>query len=442
MKGLKIFVAAAAASVLAAVVSCDDGAPFEPPQHDQTASVRIEAVHAGGGQPDGGGQSDGSMTRSGQPNGPMTRADAAPIPSGTPLELKPGHIFFIGTPAGGTGNVIMHHFGLDTSAGSRRVTRAALLGGGLVLDEILVEAPLCVIVSGDAAARINGQNGITGNWEGRSVDDLGALTVAATALNTASGDVSTVPLIGAGTVTQRTGTVTGGTYQMAVTVPLEAMASRIQIKKITGVDYTDPDDPTHTVSIDDFTVEAIFINNFYPSISVLGTYPQPIVNSGSDTDMYSATTGAPYNATGLGFRLADLPVDGGEAVNGSATPVRGSWAYNVVPTPESTPEAVPHIVVRFSEVTYTDSRTGSPTTLDDRYLTLGEIRFSARSTTGTSGTVVSSFAPGNIYTFDEIRFDYSDLGRTPETDGDDGALYVEVNATIFYWRSNFIGTDI
>lgn len=417
MKVLRIY--AAIAIAMLAVAACGDDQKVDPPQGGATASVRIRAVYAG----------DGGLS---------SRADATPVASGTPLSLQPGHIFFV---TGGDLE-IFHHFGLDVEAGSRTVTRADLLAGELVLDEILLEANVCVIISNDAAARIGGPNGITGNLEGTNLNDVMAMTMNVSDINTPSGDVSAVPLAGYGVaVAQKGTTATNGTaYDQSFTVEMEPGASRIQIAKISGTDYdyTDGRGTPRTISIDGFTVSGIFVNNFYPQADLNGGYPLPIVNHGTETAGYSTAESAPYSADGPGYKLADEGFDG-VAVASSASPANGVWAYNVFPTPADTPQDVPHIVIRFSEVVYSISGDDTPLTLNDVFLTVAGIRHGTGGSVGDPGSAVTSFDPGNIYTFGEIRFNVNDLLPFPEQEG---TVVVDADVEIFYWIDNRIGTDL
>lgn len=417
MKGLNIY-AVMVIAMLVVAAACDNEPTIGPPRDGLTASVRIRAVDTKGGE--------------------LSRADATPIISGTPLQLQPGHIFFI---TGGDLD-IFHHFGLDVEAGSRTVTRADLLAGEFVFDEILLEANLCVIVSNDAAAQIGGPDGITGNLEGSNFNDILATVINVSDINTPSGDVSAVPLVGWGEVTALKGTTSanGTQYETSVTIPMEPGASRIQIKKISGTDYhdTDMEGTPRTISIDGFTLSAIYINNFYPQVDLQGGYPLPIVNNGTTTANYSTAVGAPYSATGPGYRLSDEGIDR-EAVAGSVSPANGVWAYNVFPTPADTPQSVPQIVIRFSEVIYSNDRDNTPYTLNDIFLTVAEIKYGTGGTTGNPGSAVTSFEPGNIYTFEDIRFSVNNLISLP---GQDKSKTVEANAVVFDWLDHPFGTDL
>ena len=363
--------------------------------------------------------------------GQGTRAEADLVAHDELLVLQAGHIFF--TEANGK---IGLHVGIVETAGSgpgaKQVVLSEVKNGEAVIEDVPVSVKKCYILSNDALAKIGGTGGITGNLTGQNISAVQAMTAVVPDLNTASGDVSSVPLFGVGNIAPGSGTTAGNKpYDASVNVQINALASRIQIKKLSGVvyDYKDASNADQTITIDEFTVEGIYINNYYPSMTVNSTWPQAIVNNGQTVANYASTGSTTYASTGSGYKLSDNPALA--STNKIAAPAGGKvWAYNVFPTPAATVASVPHIVIKLSQVKFTDSAVTGQQTVQNQFLSIASIKKQ-----GTSpAQVIDSFAANNIYTFDDIRFDYTKLSPVPETD----KLDVWVTVQMMKWQNNAV----
>jgi hypothetical protein len=368
--------------------------------------------------------------------GGTSRAVANPLNTGDLLTLKAGHIFF----TDGGGNIVRHvgiveGANLTSGPGSERVSLTTVMGEEAVILNVPASVQRCYILANDVAAKIGGSTGVTGNQEGNNISTILNLTTTAPNLNSAAGDLSTVAQFGSGTIVPGAGQTAVGNvpYDAAVEVPIRALTSRIQIKKITGgvFEYKDSEDEDQQITIDNFTVEGIYINNYYSEMTVASTWPSAVVNHLQDVTKYTTAGTAPYSSTGNGYKLADAPL--AQADNSLiVAPADNSkvWAYNVFPTSESAANNanVPHIIIKLSSVTFTDSGTGAQNTLTNQYLTIAKIM-----TQGGSATV-NAFLPNNSYTFNDIVFDYSKLSPLPEATEID----VLVTVDLIKWTDNSV----
>lgn len=351
-----------------------------------------------------------------------TRAAGSAIANNTNLTFTEGHIFFT-TSAG----IIDKHVGVGVTVGSAQVSKADLEGGEAVINGISNAATKCYILFTDVNAKISSASGITSNLEGANISTVEGLTIPVGNINDASGAVTNVPLYGEGTVAANTGTTSGGkAYTAKVTVTINSLASRLQIGKISAKNYTytDAQSTSHTVTIDQFTVEGIYVNNYYPTMTV-GSTLGTIIHSGDDADKYSKTVGTtPYTSGRSGEKLADAL---GTAATGNPLSVTatGVWAYNVFPS-----ATVPHVVIKLTGIKYSDN--GSQVDLGTQYLTVQSFKYATGH--ANAGQVVPAFTANNIYTLSDIQFSYEDLSHIPYEESMD----VLVEVQMMKWINNNI----
>lgn len=379
MKQFKVMAAVAVAG-LTMLASC--AKDNDKLQNDGTTSVGIQLLYDQGN----------------------TRAPGAAV-SGT-LTATNGHIFF--ADAAGTINT---HVGVGNTAGNVQISLSDLTTGEAVITGVSSQATKCYILMNDANAKIGTATGITTSLKGMNIETaVQLLSITVNNINDATGAVANVPLYGSGDVAPATGTTTGlKPYTAKVKVQMNALASRFQIGKITGVTktYTDASSVVHNVTIDDFTVEGIYINNFQSTYTIKngGT---SVIDGSNVPAAYSTTTGTTsYTSGGVGEKLADYVNTA--ASSGSVTPTLAYWAYNVFPS-----TTVPHIIIKLSEVKYTDDANNVQQTVTDQFLTVSSFKYSAsHSEPALQGQPVTSFLVSNVYTLGEIKFDYTHLTTVP-----------------------------
>jgi hypothetical protein len=368
-----------------------------------------------------------------------SRALADPMETNDPLTLQPGHIFF----ADGSGTIV-RHVGIVADvagggAGSEQVELDRVLAGEAVILQVPATAQRCYILANDVAAKVGGDTGVTGNREGNDISTILGLTATVPNLNAAT-DISTVVQFGSGDIVPEAGVTEteAQEYDAWVEVDIRALTARIQVKRITGkvYNYTDDEDNPQTITIDDFTVEGIYVNNYYTSMTVNSTWPDGVVNHLSNIPSYSTAGTAPYSPTGNGYRLADLLNINDTGLAVAPADNTKVWAYNVFPTSTSAANNanVPHVIVKLSSVTFTDSGDGdgvTPTVLTDQFLTIANIK-------RAGGALLNAFEANNSYTFDNIAFDFTNLSDYPEVT----ELDILVTVKLLPWTDNPVEWDI
>jgi hypothetical protein len=373
-----------------------------------------------------------------------TRAQGPIIADQTQLEMGPGHIFF--TDAAGR---IVHHVGIVdgevgvpyTGAGSEGVSLADLRENGEVIEQVSLSARKCVIVSRDALGGIAEGSGFTGNLEGTNISEVKEAMADVSDMNITTGDdagsVATVPLFGEGDIVPASGTENGKDYNAAVSVTMNSVASRVQIRQISAA--TTPteidEESSRTMTITGFTVEGIYINNYYEQMA-LGAQrvsEGDPVHNGTGVANYVSTSGIYFQSTGTGYNLADAV---GAGDDGNVVALSGDgrgWVYNLFPTPVSNASAVPHIVIRLSSVTVVDSSApDTPVTYNDQFLTIGSIRDAA------SKAEIVQFDRNYLYTLGNIEFSFANLSSIPEAQSID----VLVSVTMMKWNNRDVEWNI
>lgn len=359
-------------------------------------------------------------------NGAATRADGAAIADDTDLDFTEGHIFFA-TSAG----VIDKHVGVGNSAGSFQVSKTELEDGEAVIEGISGSATSCYILFTDVNAQISSTTGITGDLEGTNISAITGAVIPVGNINDAGGAVANVPLYGTGTVAPVSPdqTTDGKDYNAYVKVDIDALASRLQIGKVSAktYTYTDGNGESHTVTIDAFTVEGIYVNNFHQDMTIAST-AGTVIDGEDDPDAYSTTAGTVYASGELAAKLYDAP----GAASGSplAVAATGVWAYNLFPT------TVPHVIIKLTGVSYTDENTdaGTDNTVTGltQFLTVSSFKYGPAH--DDAGDPVVAFLKNNIYTLSDIQFSYADMTHVPYEE----TMDVLVEVQMMSWIDNAI----
>lgn len=207
---------------------------------------------------------------------------------------------------------------------------------------------------------------------------------------------------------------TNGNLQFTVAVELTPIVSRIQIKKV-SVDAT----------ITSFKLEGIYIDNFYPQMTIGGAFTDINIVTADDKADFDATQ-APYTTT----NLYDEDKTEGLVQNpfGAATPQ--VFGYQIFPTTSTAHENVPYIILRISNIVTSSAAT--------RNIPAGTyyVAVKAYKNTGAS-TSVTAFSPGFIYTIDDIPVSENNI----VTDPTKSLINVTVNVTVKAWGSIVLDPD-
>ncbi len=385
------------------------------------------------------------------PQSTALRSVADPVADQEPMKLVTADIFF----TDGDG-VILKHVGVGNDNGSVQFSVKNVEDGNAVVRGMTNLMVKCYIVANfePATAPIDGDMAVGG----ANISTVLAKTMTVDDINVTDGSVTKLPLLGEGSVTfvnpdksPVNGTSPDGQqYGGVVNVTLNSLATRLQIGKITAEDFIltedDDDNPgtpeivVRTVSVKEFEVEGIYINHFYPAepIGTAGPASASLVDNGQDEANYLAT-GATYSTPGLGDMMHDNPayavatddagtltlLAGAELAGPPATPK--VWAYNLMPG------VPPHVIIRFSKLVITDSSNSNPTEEIDMSEDGSKPLFiSAKGFLDSNNERVNAFAVNNVYTLDNIAFNWSDLAEVPE----DESLNVQVNVTMMKWKDN------
>jgi hypothetical protein len=403
MKNFKTIAALFAATVMLA--SCGKESVETPAGGDGTTSVKIGISY---------------------PEGAETRAVGPALADDYQATFKPGHIFF--TNASG---VIDTHVTVDAAtaiSGVTNFTTNELTTGEVVVTGISSTASMCYIISNDVAAKLAG-TGITSNQKGNNISTILDDLFSVSNMQDATGNISNVPMYGVGNVqgapANSATSVNNTSYTALVNVQIQSLASHLQIKQLTAVSVTNPDSKVYAIT--DYTVDGIYINNVNPTMTVDSTFPaNSIVNNGSVVGNYVTTSGSTYfTGTPSTGSLAGLADEGTITTTALvAAPTTGYWAYNVFPQTD-----VPHIIVKLSGVKYTVDGGAVQTIPGNQWLTIAKYK------EGT--TPVTAFAADQIYTLNNIQFDYNDLTIVPEA----STLDVNVTVTMFKWNNHDLDWD-
>jgi hypothetical protein len=222
--------------------------------------------------------------------------------------------------------------------------------------------------------------------------------------------VANVPLYGSDGIA-------GGPSAFTSSPKVYPVAGRIEIAKISALKS----------NITAFTVDEIFINNYYPSRNFIGGLGDALVNNGTTVANYATSSPGKYEGLTAGelYDLDDLAAgdDSGTPPRMVAKPVSNILAYNLT-APTTDDYYFPHIVLKLTGVT-TATDVLPKLTGATKYLTV-------KTATDVDGLI--SFKKGNIYKIADIQFSNTDLAETPEPQL--GTLTVK--ATIVNWVINDI----
>ncbi|MCD8261274.1 MAG: hypothetical protein LUD15_07115, partial [Bacteroides sp.] len=175
---------------------------------------------------------------------------------------------------------------------------------------------------------------------------------------------------------------------------------------------------TYTGELQSFTLEGIYINNYYSDLPLsLDPTGYTVTNNGSDVTLYDRTDADNYTYSYY-TTLQDYVNSAQTAITGTRViaPADGTWAYHVFG--DSNP--VPHIIVKF-----TDAVTSAGATIaTPLYLTVRGFR-------NGNGAEIVSFEPNTIYKITDLAFTDSDLGIRPEEE----TINIWVNVEIETWQT-------
>jgi hypothetical protein len=205
---------------------------------------------------------------------------------------------------------------------------------------------------------------------------------------------------------------TNGNAQSTVAVELTPIVSRIQIKKV-SFDGT----------IASFKLEGIYIDNFYPQMTIGGDFTNITMQKAGNKETFAAAQ-APYATTNLYDESSEGLVQHPFATNSQV------YGYQIFPTNGGL-TTVPYIILKISGITTTSNATRNFP--DGTYY----VAVKAYKEAGTSAAPVTSFLPGNIYTVEDIVVSEKNI----VTDPTKSLINVTVGVTVKQWGSIDLNPD-
>ena len=206
-----------------------------------------------------------------------------------------------------------------------------------------------------------------------------------------------------------------GNKQFTVAVELTPIVSRIQIKKVSA-----------DATITSFKLEGIYIDNFYPQMTIGGAFTSITIQHATDKATFDATQ-VPYTTT----NLYDEDKAAGLVQNpfGATTPQ--VYGYQIFPTTSTAHENVPYIILKISNIVTSSAATRNIIPTGTYYVAVKAYKDK------TSSAPVTTFSAGNIYTVDDIVVSENNI----VTDPTKGLINVTVGVTVKQWGSIDLNPD-
>lgn len=227
--------------------------------------------------------------------------------------------------------------------------------------------------------------------------------------NGTSKDLSGVTLFGEGNIE------TVSETKKKVTISLNPLVARLEIGGVTAVTNS------NGVSVTQYHVNGIYINNYYPSISLDGTTLGEIVNHGQGgTSVYNEgkTT---YTASMNGV-IFDSDKDSYFGNNLTAltkypagTNDGSVWAYNLLASPTEATSQAPQIIIQVQDVDADNSTDYSGL----KYISVGKLLDGTQE--------ITHFEAGKIYTISAEDFKFTVDGVKDEPNAGEIDLHVKVS---------------
>ena len=222
-----------------------------------------------------------------------------------------------------------------------------------------------------------------------------------------------------------TGTASNGNLEFKAAIELTPIVSRIQIKKVSvDIDAT----------ITSFKLAGIYIDNFYPQMTIGGEFTGITKQKATDKATFAAANEL-YSTTNLyDEKLTDLGLE--QNPFGATTPQ--VYGYQIFPTKgtnENDLSKVPYIILKLTNVKKSTTATRDISESETYYVAV-----KAYKTTVTPPAVsaaITEFLPGQIYTIANIPVSEKNL----VTDPTKSLINVTVNVTVKAWGTTALDPD-
>ncbi len=350
---------------------------------------------------DPGANGKGGQTLSIQLSGNETRSIDSPLAGTTaPVTFSGGELFLVD----GSGKIeYIYKFTTATNLTNKELgITDATSADGVTITGIKASVKKAYIVGNSSA--ITGTAYAIAAVEGNNISGVKAVVLTqAMEYSALNKNLAGVTLYGEGEIENDTVKFPGDDTKKFVQIDLRPHVARLEVGGVKAVPTSD----TPAVAITEFNVDGIFVNNFYPTISIDWITRGTIVNPGQgDGDTYGdnktvyTTPGVlhDYSATHFGNTATVLT----KYPNGTdATKV---WAYNLLATPvfgtgtfQNAITYAPHIIVAINGVVADNGQDYS----GDKFLTVNKLMKS------DGITEITHFEAGKIYTIDAADFTFT-----------------------------------
>ncbi|NDV67124.1 hypothetical protein [Bacteroides sp. 224] len=249
--------------------------------------------------------------------------------------------------------------------------------------------------------------------------------------NATNKDLANVTLWGEGTLVPDPSVAPTDPAKKYVEITLRPHVARLEIADVTAVPNTTG------VSITQYDVKGIYINKYYPTLSLDARTPAAIVNSGQGgTTVYGDNQGVYASA------LKGILYDYSTTYFGNTTTTaltkypNGTnnvdvWAYNLLAAPVIAGDAVlatattlaPQVIVEVENVQASNSQSYA----NMRYITVGKL------IDATTSTTITHFEAGKIYTIDPGSFEFDVDGV--KDDANVGKIDLRVKVSLITWTT-------
>lgn len=336
-----------------------------------------------------------------EPEAPVGKAEGSAVADNEPVVLKTGHLFFA------SNNLVTKYVEIVASNATGDQVTVAELTSGKQIDNVPDNSTQIFLLS-NIPAGVTVPTAVS-----TPVETLKAVQLNASSMGKADGTVDNVALYGYGTIAPNASGDPEDPQEATVTV--HAVASRIEIGKITGDD-----------KVDDFSVAGIYINHYYEKVSVDGTTGAGLINNQSDGGKYVNGSAGGYDfANGILHDDFDVsPYSGALAATSLEVKPTGTnvWSYQVLPA--TTDNEIPHIIIVLEDVVIDGVALSGK-----QYLTIRGFK--------NANVELDEIVKGYVYKLADVKFTQDNITDQPEV----GDFKVDVTLSLTLWKAVDLTVD-
>lgn len=268
-------------------------------------------------------------------------------------------------------------------------------------------------------------------------------------------DAIHVPMAGQST----TFTAGSGTNQYTASVTLTPIVARVELGQVTCQNQNGAGQPAVSTDILSYKLSGVFMNNIRGYVMLSGapylvgspidiksqsgwasgfanyfmpfnsSFPYYVGGNPNAPSDWVANSMVNYcNPTASGLTFYPDPTNGSTNTDPALT-IKKAWAYQVAPSttvPSGTPADVPHLILKLTDVTYSDNPLG----LTTQYITVSKFK-------DGSGNPVTEFKRGNVYRIENLIFTSNEATNQPYEKN----ITVTATVSVAPWIINTVTPD-